>query len=523
MPDTFGHISQLPQILKGFGIEDAFIGRGIDYPEANFIWESPDGSSIFTVNVFYCSFMVDGFLRDQWRAYNSGQELIDEVEKNKPEVFPPTGRQKFIGRALTNVLLLPNGFDHFDAQPQLPKVLKEANEISEEVEYVHSTLPDYIKEVKANNPELDVITGELRNLDNDWLLQGTFSSRIHLKQQNEECQNMLEKWVEPFCVFSSYLGDVYEEKLVEKSWELLLQNHPHDSICGCSADEVHREMEVRFSSSLQIAEALLDKSFRSIAKRINMQDISPEYRALVIFNSLQWVNKNVIIIEFELWEFWDLDPFILIDRNENRIYYEVIQWEKRDKFEKVEGYTPGYVKVIYYKIAIEPVGVPPCGYAVLKVKKGKPEGKRKGMITHENVMENELMRTEVNPDGALQLLDKETGKSFYGLHVFEDGGDVGDLYNYAYPPNDSIILSTGKKVQITALQDGFLLSSFLIEYELPLPVSAVSTRQSREKDTVNQKIRTMVTLRRNSGIVEFETKLKNRIKDHRLRILFPTY
>ena len=24
-----------------------------------------------------------------------------------------------------------------------------------------------------------------------------------------------------------------------------MKNHPHDSICGCSVDEVHREMEAR--------------------------------------------------------------------------------------------------------------------------------------------------------------------------------------------------------------------------------------------------------------------------------------
>src|SRR5207253_2215062 len=30
------------------------------------------------------------------------------------------------------------------------------------------------------------------------------------------------------------------------AWRDLLRNHPHDSICGCSCDEVHRDMLVRY-------------------------------------------------------------------------------------------------------------------------------------------------------------------------------------------------------------------------------------------------------------------------------------
>ena len=36
------------------------------------------------------------------------------------------------------------------------------------------------------------------------------------------------------------------------AWKMLLQNAPHDSICGCSIDEAHREMEVRFAKVNQV-------------------------------------------------------------------------------------------------------------------------------------------------------------------------------------------------------------------------------------------------------------------------------
>ena len=50
VPDPFGHIGQLPQILRGFGIESAMFSRGMgDEGEtlgAEFRWRGPDGSEV---------------------------------------------------------------------------------------------------------------------------------------------------------------------------------------------------------------------------------------------------------------------------------------------------------------------------------------------------------------------------------------------------------------------------------------------------------------------------------------------
>ena len=55
-PDQFGNISQLPQILKGFGIDNFIFGRGLDTrrPDGSvmpseFIWEGADGTQALAV------------------------------------------------------------------------------------------------------------------------------------------------------------------------------------------------------------------------------------------------------------------------------------------------------------------------------------------------------------------------------------------------------------------------------------------------------------------------------------------
>ncbi|HET7677816.1 MAG TPA: hypothetical protein VFK38_08165, partial [Candidatus Limnocylindrales bacterium] len=48
LPDMFGHIAQMPQILRRAGIEDAVVWRGVPAAiERNaFTWRAPDGSEV---------------------------------------------------------------------------------------------------------------------------------------------------------------------------------------------------------------------------------------------------------------------------------------------------------------------------------------------------------------------------------------------------------------------------------------------------------------------------------------------
>lgn len=50
--DTFGHISQNPQIHRLFGIDAVYVWRGMPKLETFFDWQGADGKSIFGVNLF---------------------------------------------------------------------------------------------------------------------------------------------------------------------------------------------------------------------------------------------------------------------------------------------------------------------------------------------------------------------------------------------------------------------------------------------------------------------------------------
>ena len=49
------------------------------------------------------------------------------------------------------------------------------------------------------------------------------------------------------------------------AWRMLIQCHPHDSICGCSIDQVHDEMRPRFDQVEQIASEITRQSLEILA------------------------------------------------------------------------------------------------------------------------------------------------------------------------------------------------------------------------------------------------------------------
>src|SRR3954469_23161668 len=157
------------------------------------------------------------------------------------------------GRTRTGQALLMNGVDHVEPQTEVPMLVDKLSAIPGQ-RAAHSTLPEYVAAVRARvqaeSPVLDTVAGELRGgTDYANLLPGVLSARVYLKQRNARVQTLLESYAEPLSVFAA-LGARppaaappfrYPSGELRHAWKTLLQNHPHDSICGCSIDAVHEE------------------------------------------------------------------------------------------------------------------------------------------------------------------------------------------------------------------------------------------------------------------------------------------
>jgi alpha-mannosidase len=103
-PDPFGHISQLPQILAGCGIEAAALQRGLSDEPTELWWEAPDGTRLLTI------YFRTGYGNLAW-APTTPDAFTHAVERQIDQLAP---------HAHTPFLLLMNGTDHMLPQPELP-------------------------------------------------------------------------------------------------------------------------------------------------------------------------------------------------------------------------------------------------------------------------------------------------------------------------------------------------------------------------------------------------------------------
>jgi alpha-mannosidase len=80
VPDQFGHVGQLPQLLASFGCESAVLWRGVPagIDESLFEWEAPDGTRVFTV------YLMHGY-GNAVHAFSNPQASTAGVMAYKPE------------------------------------------------------------------------------------------------------------------------------------------------------------------------------------------------------------------------------------------------------------------------------------------------------------------------------------------------------------------------------------------------------------------------------------------------------
>jgi mannosylglycerate hydrolase len=515
MPDPFGHVSQMPQILRGFGIDVACMTRGVDWPQSEFYWEAPDGSRVLThwfslgyANAFRLTGDPEAF---RYRDFEDLRSMLDALSE----------------KATADVLLLMNGNDHLGPQPGVSLIIHELNARMED-EIKQGSLMEFFALVKEQKPRLLTYSGEMRNAKHYPILPSVHSSRIYLKQRNSRIQNLLEGYAEPIAAFAFVLGEDYPAGFLREAWRLLLQNHFHDSICASSVDQVHQEMMTRFDKSEQIIEALL----ADYLPRLAPQEVRHgEEVALLVFNPTSqqrngkvevWVDVKSIRSDpsgsIMLEERLPSENFSLLSPEGEVIPYQMLE----------RKFGPGNILlgetfVEKWKITFVSRGIPPFGwriYRLVPIQEGAYQDST--TMVDGNVLENEFYRVKVQQDGTVDVQDKAMGVNYTGLAYYEDRGDSGDEYNYNPPLNQETFITQGSLAEITVLEDERDWGTIRIGSKLELPCCLSEDRRSRSEERVLCDITTDVTLVRGVRRIDFRTTMDNQVSDHRLRIVFPS-
>ena len=242
VPDQFGHVGQLPQILSNAGIDCAVTWRGV--PAAvgtgEFLWRAPDGSEVVV------TYMPFGYAQGA-RMERTDEDFVERLQREliRSEPWLRDG----------NALLLMTGDDHEQLNPEIPDLVEHAR--STGIDVTISSLRESVGRAPASN--VPIVVGELRSAARANLLPNTYSVRPHQKVERAGAELILERYAEPLAALVP--GFEWPAEELAEAWYLLHLNGAHDSVCGCSTDEVAHAVDERTRAARAIANRIAHAAF----------------------------------------------------------------------------------------------------------------------------------------------------------------------------------------------------------------------------------------------------------------------
>ena len=575
----WGQTAQLPQIYAGFGIDTAMIGKRVAHqraPQCEFVWRGPDGTELLATRFgalgrqnFYFKvhlsalFGVDHEGPDwsySWAQGGIAYHRADSEQMEQdhfrldppmswhPETITPEMIEAVWATMEESVLeedrLMMNGCDYTASQPMFPEMVTRLNEVDPDPDrqWIHTTMPEFLRVMKrkVDRRKLVVVEGELRDGPAGAVTGNALTTRLYLKRLNKQAQNALIRFAEPLAALAAMAGAPHQTELVQRAWDFLLASHPHDSINGVTQDKTANDVEGRLHQVLDLAQTIGNRAMQELIHRIDMSIFRDEDVLLVAFNPLPYARREVA----EAWinlpkpppaTSWPPDPgeAQVFDADGNPLG---TQWcgATTERYCVAELHTRAFpFDCERHHIFFDTGEVPAGGYKVFRVgtmsearTKHAPwadsQARSGTLLAAPNILENELLRVEMNGNGTFNILDKLGGAAFNGLNYFEDRGEHGDYWINKRPMHDRAINSLGCAARLWSIDSGPLHATLVSEVTLVLPVRGNKELQQRGEEEAPLTLRTAVTLAAGSPQVDVQVDFENRHEDHYLRVLFPT-
>ena len=560
LPDMFGHIAQMPQILRRAGIGHAVVWRGI--PAAigrnSFLWRSPDGSEV------RAEYLPAG--------YGSAAYLfaIPDRLPRMVQTFHDAMRPYYGDRSV----LAMYGTDHMFPVRDLVALVDGVNRHGDGYRMQIETLADYIAGApKADPPELPSWSGELRSSARSWILMGVTSNRIYAKQAAGRAERWLERYAEPL---QALYGESWPEPLLALAWRRLIDNSAHDSSCTCSLDAVAAQVMVRYAEAEQIGRGLAERAARRVAREVPLT-------AAAVLNPSPRPRSDLVELSVaapETWQEVSLElpdgrrvgaqevrrngPFLherdvrgdeipaLVRRylDGRRVFNRYLNGYRSEQVDGTRQLTllvdeeanPPFLDTEQVKEQVEVaahsapdevwrlrvletarrtvqavVAVPALGWTAVRPREGRAEVERP-VAAGERSIANDLLEVTANDDGTLRLQAGETVLDGVGRLV--ESGDRGDSYNYGPPPTD-VVVEEPLDVRVEVRSRGPVRGELAVTRTYDWPAGLLEDGSGRSAETVRTAVTTVAELRAGEPFVRVALEFENRSRDHRVRFHVP--
>jgi hypothetical protein len=215
-----------------------------------FWWEAPDGTRVLAEYLPYGYFIGGGL-----SGAKDAKELATGFRHAVSLLSP---------MSLRDALLVSVGGDHHGPDPNLPRLLHEARAEAPDIAAEVGSIADHVDEPVENG--LPEWRGELRSAARAHLLPGVCSNRAHQKRERARVEALVERYAEPLAALVP--GFTWPQDAFDRIWQLLLWNGAHDSVCGCSVDEVARDVDTRYEEARRLAEDITHKALVSLGAQV---------------------------------------------------------------------------------------------------------------------------------------------------------------------------------------------------------------------------------------------------------------
>jgi mannosylglycerate hydrolase len=521
-PDSFGHPAALPSIATGFGLPVVILWRGYGGPRwptgDTARWTSPSGDSVVIYHLPRDGYEFGSHLPSENGAATSRWRRM---------------RDELVPRSATGVVLVLNGADHHARQVNHREAVAALEQAGRDDAVHRSTLRRFSHRLvdAASTEMLPVVTGELRDsYGYTWCLQGTLATRAHEKRLNAFAERLMLRDAEPWAALASRSGRT-RRPLIEQAWRTLLQSHPHDTLCGCSIDDVADAMELRLRSAIHQGEGVRDEAIADLIGHdaVAAHDARQQWTPIVVVrNPATRVRSGVAILEIE--EFIaDVPvgpgsaPTTPVDAtapsNDRPLVVDGIGplqiLSRAVRYSRTESprHYPDNDLVAVTRVAAWVAEV--AGYGITSHSVGGQAATRRRargprVTVGRQALENDSLSVTVRDDGTIGVHHRATGRQVDSLLAFADEGDVGDLYTPARRPRHVAIEFRG----VRRVHRGPLRGELALRYRVVDPT--VGRAPADVELTVN------LILDAGAPFLRVAIVGENRRENHRLRMVVRT-
>lgn len=469
LSDTFGHSAAIPSILKAAKIQNAMLWRGLGNLPSEFKW-----------NDIAVTYLIQGYFQDIFSL---------DLDYEKKAKLLTSFIDKIAQRSSDNILL-PCGADHLKIADNLKQQISEINKFLENYEIILSSPFKYMQAIKNNYKK--TVKGEFLDESKNFLLKGVYSSRIPQKRQNALAQWDLSRICEPLATLS-YINNYSKnwQNEINYAYKNTIKNHAHDSIYGCSIDEVHKEVEHRFIKTNQIS--------KGIKKRI-VRDLNENSDKLSFLNLSNYDFNGVVEIETEK----DLSK-----------KYNAQFVSKRKGFTDEKLFAPTQIPVTEDITTINKYLIEIKNIKSFSTGQGINTELQKHHIDY-NIIENDFIALQ-NIKDKVNLIDKKNNKIYKNFIEIINRADIGDSYTFGALKGDKEIKA--KLISSQVLKSEKIKSTLRLTYEIEIPYQSYINTQ-RRCFASKHNIFVDVSISNLQEYLEFDINWENRSKNHILQVRF---